>query len=437
MEIEYTCQKCYVVFKSTKKQKFCSESCRPQRIRNVDEKPCDKCGSIFKPKFKGQKYCSDACKKAGFSEKRAKAPETRNCLNCGVEFTTKKKTKRYCTQKCSRHLFDPLTLTCATCSKQFTVAYRFREQKTCGFECAKTQISKTLTTREVLECLACGKHYSVVQSYKNDSKYCSYDCFLSTRNTRQPDVIKICETCNTEFSVVFSKSEQRFCGHSCASTGENNGVYGKPGIMTGKIPWNNGLTKETNETIAKIAEINSEMFKEQFRSGKRTHVGKNNPMYGHITTDEQRNRHSEAAIKRVLSGVSGYKTNHITGEYVSKKMNMMFRFKSSWELAVMMQLDADANVINYVYEPDVILLKDGRRAIPDFFVTDVEKSYYIEVKPTSIQKLESVKEKLLLVEEALNDLGFNYVLYGDSEIKEIKLKLGLEYENEDKNYQSR
>lgn len=142
------------------------------------------------------------------------------CQKCQEPFHSHKQGKKYCSHTCFAKRFDPVTLTCETCSVAFIVAYRFRGQKTCGMECAKSAISKTLTTRVTKQCLACGCDYEAVQSYKDDAKYCSYKCFLSTRKTQQPDVVKTCEGCKKEFTVPFVRSEQRFCGYSCANSGE-------------------------------------------------------------------------------------------------------------------------------------------------------------------------------------------------------------------------
>ncbi len=362
------------------------------------------------------------------------------CKRCSAVFQSHKKDKQYCSHACFAQRFESITKTCPTCDSSFTVAYRFRGQKTCGGECAKTAISKTLTTRVTKQCLACGGSYEATQAHKDNAKYCSYKCFLSTRKTQQSDVVKTCEGCKQEFSVPFTRSEQRFCGKSCANTGENNSMFGKPGSMTGRSAWNRGLTTSTDDRLLALGERIASVNSAAFASGERSHLGDKNPNYGHTSdtlTVEQRRRYSEAAMKRVLAGVSGYKTGHLTGTYIGIKAVSPVKFKSSWELAAMMWWDRYAQVKHYEYEPRVVELVDGRRALPDFRVTYVNgTAEYFEVKPTSIQSLVSVKEKLDLVRRALELEGQQYTLLGDVEIKFMMKEVGSEFNDAIKCYQS-
>jgi hypothetical protein len=196
-------------------------------------------------------------------------------------------------------------------------------------------------------------------------------------------------------------------------------------------------TVETDERLRLLGEKISVLSKEQFRTGVRDHKGENNPMFNHVTTEEQRQNHSKAAIKRVLDGFSGYKTGHLIGEYVSNKTGKMMKFKSSWELAVMMSFDENDKICWYEYEPDIIKLKNHRHAIPDFFVVTDECRFYLEIKPTQIQMMKTVTEKLSLVKEAIAELGYEYQVWGDDEIKLLVTELGEKYSNAINNYQNR
>lgn len=437
LQICPTCNKEFAITNSMSRQKFCSHACRPEKIRYVGDKKCEQCGIVYAAKFAEQKCCSEKCRCIQISEKRTKAPLIRNCVKCGVQFSTKKKTKRFCSVKCSSAQFDPVTLTCETCKKQFTVPYRHRGLKTCGRKCMGIRSSKLHNTDVIVCCFVCGTNYTVPIAARNTNKYCSYDCFNSTTEAAQPDILKICETCNVEFSVSATKSEQRFCCKSCAFTGENNAAFGKPSHFAGKPAWNRGLTVETDERLRLLGEKISVLSKEQFRTGVRDHKGENNPMFNHVTTEEQRQNHSKAAIKRVLDGFSGYKTGHLIGEYVSNKTGKMMKFKSSWELAVMMSFDENDKICWYEYEPDIIKLKNHRHAIPDFFVVTDECRFYLEIKPTQIQMMKTVTEKLSLVKEAIAELGYEYQVWGDDEIKLLVTELGEKYSNAINNYQNR
>jgi len=155
-----------------------------------------------------------------------------------------------------------------------------------------------------------------------------------------------------------------------------------------------------------------------------------------LTTQEQREKYSKAAIEKVIKRVAGHKAEHLNGTYDCKKSSPI-KFKSSWELAAMMWWDSCEEVLSYQYEPEIFRLKDGRRAIPDFkveYVNGIVKIF--EIKPTQIQQLESVKEKLNLVKEALNSFGISYELLGDKEIKLMIKDLGENFKNEIERHKS-
>ena len=139
-----------------------------------------------------------------------------------------------------------------------------------------------------------------------------------------------------------------------------------------------------------------------------------------------------------MKGVSGYKTGHLTGVYDSKKCSKQIKFKSSWELAAMMWWDKRDDIISYDYEPQVLELPDGRRAIPDFRINNSNgDTKIVEIKPTQIQNLKSVKEKLNVIKETLNKVGVEYELLGDHEIKLMIKNLGEVFKNEVKRHKDR
>lgn len=275
------------------------------------------------------------------------------CKKCASPFRSPKRGKQYCSHRCFASRFDPVTKRCETCGKDFTVAYRFRGQKTCGLECAKTAIARTLTTREVKKCLACGDEFSVVQSRKDDAGYCCYDpCFLSSRKTRQPDVTKACERCKRDFTVPFTDSAQRFCGYSCANSGENNGMFGKPGPMTGKQAWSRGLTKQTDPRLRVLGEKISAIVADKMVSGSWSPPS------------------------------TGFKGEHYTG---TKNGGAIVYLRSSYESTYARMLDADPTVVSWQHEPlRIPYLFEGsvHNYVPDFMVTTDEGPVLVEVKPS-------------------------------------------------------
>ena|SRR3990167_1716735 len=365
------------------------------------------------------------------------------CLRCNVSFQSRRFDKKFCTRACyfASKTDKAVTRQCEICGAEFTTPYRFRTVRTCSKKCNSIRASNTSKTREIKRCLACDHDFEVVQSYKDKAKYCSYTCFLSTRKTRQSDISLVCEGCKQQFVVPFTKNDRRFCSKSCASSGVNNPMFGKPGLRLGKPSWNRGLTAKTDERVRNLGKKISDYSKEQFKIGARSNAGQKNPNYGNVAdtlTPEKRKHFSEAAIKRVLAGQSGYKTGHVTGVYHAIKSSSPVKFKSSWELAAMMYWDLDTSVKSYEYEPSIVELSDGRRAVPDFLLCWVDdRKEFIEIKPTQIQRLPSVSEKLRLVSEAIESQGFTYRLLGDDVIKPMIVRLGKAYVDEVDNYKNR
>lgn len=365
-----------------------------------------------------------------------------NCLNCSVSFSSRKN-KKFCSKNCyflsKKKLIEK---SCNICNSNFTISYRFRDKKTCSADCAKISTANSLTTKIVKQCESCNVDFKVIKSCEEKSKYCSSECFYKHKYKRESSfVFKQCESCGAEFEKRFIKRSVRFCSKSCATSSERNPMFGKIGTMTGKVAWNNGLTKSSDDRLYNAGRKISKTQKSLFEKCILSHVGEKNPMFGHtkdLHTPEQRERYSRAAVERILKGVSGYKTSHLTGIYDSKKCSKQVKFKSSWELAAMMWWDYCDDISSYDYEPQVVELPDGRRAIPDFRTNYTNgDTKIVEIKPTQIQKLKSVKEKLSLVKETLNNSGVEYELLGDREIKLMIKNLGEIFENEVKRHKDR
>lgn len=365
--------------------------------------------------------------------------ENIRCLTCKIEFTPRDISKKYCSRTCYHKRYKAIIKNCVVCNQSFTVAYRFRGTKTCGKSCFSTLMSQCQNKKESSTCLNCKKEFDLIKSRKNSAKYCSYDCFLSTRKSRQ-SIAKECEYCKKEFKTTLA-ANRRFCNRSCANSGEFNGAYGKPGTMTGKIPWSKGLTKTSDERLSRLGNKLSSIAKERFSNGVSSHVGSKNPNFGNTRenlTVEKRDNFSKAAVQRILNGSSGYFRCRLTGYFEGKKSTSPVRFKSSWELAIMMLWEQQENIIRYEYEPCIIKLSDGRRSVPDFRVTyNSGMSEFVEVKPTQIQQLQSVKEKLDLTKDAIEQSGERYVLFGDSVVKAAIKTLGEKFDIEVERHKNR
>lgn len=358
------------------------------------------------------------------------------CEFCGSDFpfNPRKPTKKFCNEKCYHSSKNrTVELICEFCNGKFSEPYRFRSKKTCSRECFSS-LMKSRSSGLKKNCGACGKEFNVSPKSSEVTKYCSYECFLSTRKTRQPKVTLKCEGCEKEFEVPFSKSHRRFCTKSCALTGENNPRYGKPGTMRGKTAWNIGLSAKSDPRLEKLGKKLSEIAKEQFTLGLRSNKGDRNPNYGRTPesrTPQQKENYSHAAIKRILDGVSGYKTGHVTGVYNSKKCKEPVRFRSSWELVTMMFWDEQIDVESYAYEPYVFKIGENRRTIPDFLVIYSDgRREIVEIKPTQVASIPTVSEKLDLTRKLVEEAGLTYRLIGNEVINEMKKHLGERLTNE-------
>lgn len=258
----------------------------------------------------------------------------------------------YCSHDCYAKRFGTVAKTCATCSKDFVVAYRFREQKTCGLECAKSVIAKTLTTTEERACVQCGRTFTRNQyALKHEAaKYCSQAC-VSAAHRRE----LVCPTCGVTFSVYASVADKRqFCSKSCANKGENNPFFGKTGEahpVYGTVGWSHGLTNETDERIRKRSEHMSQIISAKIVAGEWTHV-------------------------------KGF----VSGWHEGPKCGRQF-YRSSYERRYFEMLDADDDVLAYESEPfSIPYVFDGqiRNYTPDVLVTRRDRKQLVEVKPTAL-----------------------------------------------------
>lgn len=276
----------------------------------------------------------------------------RKCLKCGLEFVPKKKTTKYCSHACYASRFGTVTKACETCSKEFTVAYRFRDQRACSFECAKPLISATLTMTEKRTCEICG-HEFVRNQYalKHEAaRYCSQAC-VSIAHRRE----LTCETCGVKFSVYASVADRRrFCSKSCAHSGKNNSMFGVKGVnhpTFGQIPWTTGLTAKTDPRVKAMAEKMSQIISAKIVSGEWTHV-------------------------------KGF----VSGWHKSSKCGRQF-YHSSYELRYFEMLDADDDVLAYESEPfSIPYVFEGmiKNHTPDLFVTRRRRKQLVEVKPAAL-----------------------------------------------------
>lgn len=103
------CPKCGRMFRPYRKfQKFCTDWCRVQfnskKPSRYQKKPmvevqCRQCNKTFKTNDSKRHYCDHDCYVAA-QEERHTEPEERICFNCEKPFRTTHFIKRYCSEEC-------------------------------------------------------------------------------------------------------------------------------------------------------------------------------------------------------------------------------------------------------------------------------------------------------------------------------------------------
>ena len=297
------------------------------------------------------------------------ATSTRSCSYCGSLITTGRNSKKFCTQDCYNRSKDrTVTLTCEICEGQFTKPYRHRSAKTCSRECFLKLNGIRKRTSVKKQCEACGTRFDVNLSSKDQTRFCSYDCYLSTCKTRLPPVEKICECCEKKFTVTAGKAEgRRFCSKSCSSSGENNAMFGMPGSMTGRPAWSRGLTKETDPRVRKMGEKISVVIADKLVNGEWKHIGFKGELYSS-----------------------------------PKNGNMEVYLRSSYESRYARALDNSSDVVSWEHEPFRIpYLLEGsiHNYVPDFLVVRANGSrVLVEVKPKTLSDTKVMRAKTAAAE---------------------------------------
>lgn len=268
------------------------------------------------------------------------------CLICGkdVDLFKYNKHTKYCSIECwNKSKKKYVTTICLNCGKEFIVEKIEKDKNYklwCSDECHKIYEEK-LKNNEVentyhnmsykhFVCENCGKEFG---TFARKAKYCSIQCLNESKNNRNK-IDYICEQCGKHF--IAKSKNIRFCSISCASK-FNAKIIGFGIKIKPKTIWNKGLTKETDERIAKSA---------------------------------RKEAISQARIIR--EGIKNPTTRYIHGFY----KDVGHYVRSGWELNFARIL----KLLNrkYDYEPKSFILSDGRTYTPDFYMH--KNGYFYEIK---------------------------------------------------------
>lgn len=179
-----------------------------------------------------------------------------------------------------------------------------------------------------------------------------------------------CQFCGQPRKSARSLSQHRPC---CPSNPDRKVSPG----FSGKIPWNAGLTKETDPEVQAYAQKMSEMYA----------AGKIKPSGCAASSTEERSARAKA------QGFGGYREN--AGH--SKK----FRVKDSFGDEVVLQSSYELRCANILDELGIkwirpkALMYDGRRYYPDFYLPDLD----IYLDPKNDFKAVQDREKINAVIE--------------------------------------
>jgi hypothetical protein len=154
------------------------------------------------------------------------------------------------------------------------------------------------------------------------------------------------------------------------------------------IPWNKGLTKDTNETIRRVSEAR---------------IGENNPMYGKTCSDETRQKLSDKMKSKILSGDFTPKTNNRRTHWDSNFKGKQYR--SSWEaLFQYFYPNAEYEKLRLTYLVDEV----EHIYIVDFI--DYSEKIVAEVKPRELSNGLVFEQKIKALTEWANDNDFTIML---------------------------
>lgn len=323
---------------------------------------------------------------------------------------------------------------CLYCSIPFIPSYK--PQQFCSRKCGalnKAEIKFDL--KPILQCSWCQKDIKGRNETQTNelNNFCNRECnllFLRGGKTEEEYLKKVCEACNKEYQTTSKHREtSRFCSKSCSKSKENHPYWEKEGPTKGMTPWLKGLTKETDERVAKMAENVSKTHKQQFAEGLRSNKGENNPNFGitrDLRTEEQLENYSKAAIKRVLDGKSCNHSFFKRGYFDSKKANKKFFYRSSYEERMMFCLELDKEVFTYEHEPFYIKTTTGKRYLPDFLVHyKTGKIILLELKNDWNKFTEEMNIKQNAAEIYCKERGWQYLIWCNKEIKELEKQLKL------------
>lgn len=206
----YICLTCNAEFwhiippHSDRSPKYCSQTCyhnRSDKPKRKDyELMCEFCKQAFVSTRSHAKFCSLQC----FGKSRRKG-RSRICFYCNNEFYVQPShPDLYCSRACHdvHKRYEPIRLTCKTCECGFLTDYNKGNHVYCSAECRD---SRPLTGI-MKPCQNCDGLFYVVQSHKDNERFCSRNCRLIHQGPTDIEELLINELDKTGIDYSFQYS---------------------------------------------------------------------------------------------------------------------------------------------------------------------------------------------------------------------------------------
>lgn len=244
-----------------------------------------------------------------------------------------------------------------------------------------------------------------------------------------------CDVCNAGFKKPFTQDylDHHKWGHFCSRK-----CYGAFRSAHPELYASNTALMHTPEVAVKISERvqermaqpgyvhpwvgrhHTEETKERLSANHADVSGPKNGMWGRQQPESTRAKMSDAVTQRIIEGrFKPYGTRNVKGYHTSLRDRKERFFRSSWEHAVMVHLDAALDVVSWDYECVRIpyYYDDNKRwYVPDFLVTFTDERRELwEVKPKEFVDTEKNRLKTSAAQRWCRDnaISVYLILTGD------------------------
>jgi hypothetical protein len=288
--------------------------------------------------------------------------QSRHCKNCNKDISNKPSHRIFCSRSCS-------------ISHQQKLKWaKLREEKS-----KLPKIEKIKEGYKVKQCIVCNKDFKPTSATQ---RFCSEEC-------KYREVRLNCEICGKEF-YTWSKTKHKTCSFECRNKSISKNKEKAERITLKCKVCNKEFVKRTSQ-VKSVNIFCSRICKQLWMKLERPQI---------IA------KQKETIKKQLENGRKIFNQNFKKGYFFSKKNNMRFIFRSSWEESLMKKFEEDKNVLSYKSEPFSLEYEVGNKRYkywPDIIVNYIDKIELIEVKPKQFLKNNINKLKFAAAEQYCKD----------------------------------